>query len=67
MLGPAKLCRLDEAIAVSLEALVPRNNFDRHLEAKLDLSFVRNWVQEPYAERGGPSSDPGACRPACSH
>ena len=58
MLGPAKPRRLDEPIAVSLEELVPRNNFYRHLEAKLDLSFVRDWVQELYAERGRPSIDP---------
>jgi transposase len=58
MLGPAKLRRLDEPIAVSLEALVPTNNFYRHLEAALDLSFVRKWVTAHYAERGRPSIDP---------
>jgi hypothetical protein len=41
LLGPAKPHRLDEPIAVSLEHLIPRNHFYRHLEAKLDLSFVR--------------------------
>jgi transposase len=58
MLGPAKSRRLDAPIAVSLEELVPRSNFYRHLEAKLDLGFVRDWVQELYAERGRPSIDP---------
>jgi transposase len=58
MLGPAKPRRLDEPIAVSLEELVPANNFYRHLEANLDLSFVRAWMQELYAERGRPSIDP---------
>ena len=58
MLGPAKPRRLDQPIAVSLEDLVPQDNFYRHLEAKLDLSFVREWVQELYAERGRPSIDP---------
>jgi transposase len=58
MLGPAKSRRLDQPIAVSLEDLVPRDNFYRHLEAKLDLGFVRGWVQELYAERGRPSIDP---------
>jgi transposase len=58
MLGSPKPRRLDEPITVSLEALVPRNNFYRHLETKLDLSFVRNWVQGCYAERGRPSIDP---------
>jgi transposase len=58
MLGPAKLRRLDQPIAVSLEALVPVDNFYRHLETKLDLSFVREWARELYAERGRPSIDP---------
>jgi hypothetical protein len=40
MLGPTNPRRLDEPIAVSLEGLVPANHFYRHLEAKLDLSFV---------------------------
>src|SRR6187200_671072 len=58
MLGPPKPRRLDQPIAVSLEALVPADHFYRHLEAKLDLSFVREWARELYAERGRPSIDP---------
>jgi hypothetical protein len=58
MLGPAEPRRLDQPIAVSLEALVPTDHFYRHLEATLDLSFVREWVRELYAERGRPSIDP---------
>ena len=58
MLGPPKPRRLDQPIAVSLEQLVPANNFYRHLEAKLDLSFVREWAHELYADRGRPSIDP---------
>jgi transposase len=58
MLGPAKPRRLDEPITVSLEDLVPTNHFYRHLEAKLDLGFVRAWAQDLYAERGRPSIDP---------
>src|SRR3954468_18864245 len=58
MLGPAKPRRLDEPIAISLEDLVPRDHFYRHLEAKLDLSFVRDWTRELYADRGRPSIDP---------
>ncbi len=42
MLGPAKPRRLDAPIAVSLEDLIPSDHFYRHLEAKLDLSFVRD-------------------------
>jgi transposase len=58
MLGPAKPRRLDQPIAVSLEELVPADNFYRHLEDKLDLGFVRDWTRERYAERGRPSIDP---------
>lgn len=58
MLGPPKPRRLDQPIAVSLEALVPHDHFYRHLEATLDLSFVRAWVRELYAERGRPGIDP---------
>jgi transposase len=58
MLGPTKSRRLNEAIAVSLEDLVPTDNFYRHLEATLDLGFVRDWTRELYAERGRPSIDP---------
>ena len=58
MLGPCKPRRLDEPIAVSLEDLIPTDHVYRHLETKLDLSFVRKWVRELYAERGRPSIDP---------
>lgn len=58
MLGPPKLRCLDQPIAVSLEDLVPRDHFYRHLEAKLDLSFVRIWVKDSYAVGGRPSIDP---------
>ena len=58
MLGPPKPRRLDAPIAVSREQLVPANHFYQHLEAKLDLSFVREWVIEQYAERGHPFIDP---------
>ncbi len=58
MLGPPKPRRLDEPIAVSLEDLVPQDHFYRHLVARLDLAFVREWARELYAERGRPSIDP---------
>src|SRR6266571_1929581 len=45
-------------INVSLEALVPQDHFYRHLERTLDLSFVRKFVQETYANKGRPSIDP---------
>jgi hypothetical protein len=45
-------------INVSLEALVPHDHFYRHLERTLDLSFVREFVQQTYACKGRPSIDP---------
>jgi hypothetical protein len=58
MLGPRKSRRLDQPIAASLDELVPRNNFYRHLEGKLDLGFVHDWTRDLYAERDRPSIDP---------
>src|SRR5918998_1560619 len=43
---------------LSLEELVPKDNFYRHLEAVLDLSFVRELVRDCYAAGGRPSLDP---------
>jgi transposase len=43
---------------ISLEDLVPQDNFYRRLEAALDLSFVRNLVRPLYARGGRPSVDP---------
>src|SRR4051794_33967701 len=42
----------------SIEDLVPADNFYRHVEAKLDLSFVRDLVRGTYRECGRPSVDP---------
>jgi transposase len=42
----------------SLEELVPAENFYRHLDAKLDLAFVRGLVAGRYATAGRPSIDP---------
>jgi transposase len=43
---------------ISLEDLVPRDNFYRRLQQKLDLSFVRGLVEDRYATSGRPSIDP---------
>src|SRR5215203_5112773 len=43
---------------LSLEELVPKDNFYRHLQATLDLSFVRELVRVCYACSGRPSVDP---------
>jgi transposase len=45
-------------VNVSLEELVPHDHFYRHLERTLDLSFVREFVQETYAGKGRLSIDP---------
>src|SRR5258708_5551263 len=45
-------------INVSLEGLVPADHFYRHLARTLDLSFVRQFVQQTYASKGRPSIDP---------
>ena len=45
-------------VNVSLEDLVPATHFYRYLERTLDLSFVREFVQETYAGGGRPSIDP---------
>ena len=43
---------------VSLEDLVPEDNFYRRLEKTIDLSFVRDLVRPLYARGGRPSVDP---------
>jgi transposase len=43
---------------LSLEELVPNDNFYRRLEETLDLSFVREMVGDRYALSGRPSVDP---------
>jgi len=43
---------------IHLEKLVPIDNFYRDLEAKLDLHFVRDLVQDYYKPFGRPSIDP---------
>ena len=43
---------------VSLEDLVPKNHFYRHVEHTLDLTFVRDLVKSCYAPVGRPSVDP---------
>src|SRR3712207_341502 len=43
---------------VSLEDLVPKDNFYRRLDRLLDLSFARDLVKDRYAATGRPSVDP---------
>ena len=46
---------------ISLEDLVPKDNFYRRLEEKLDLSFVRELLADRYAASSGrPSVDPAS-------
>ena len=42
----------------SIEDLAPADHLYRHLDAKLDLSFAREWVADLYAEVGRPSVGP---------
>lgn len=58
MLGPSKTRNLDRPVLISLESVVPKNHFYRHLERVLDLAFVRDLVADCYAEAGRPSIDP---------
>jgi transposase len=44
--------------AICLEDLVPQDNFYRRVEAKVDLSFVRDLVKGCYSHMGRPSIDP---------
>jgi transposase len=43
---------------ISLDQLVPPDDFYRFLDGQLDLTFVRDWVEPEYAEGGRPSIDP---------
>jgi transposase len=58
MLGPAKVRRVDQPVLASLDALVPAHHFYRLLEAKLDLTCVRDLVRGTYKDGGRPSIDP---------
>jgi transposase len=57
MMG-TKVRRFAPLINVSVEELVPQDHFYRHLQHTLDLSFVREFVQQTYAGGGRPSIDP---------
>jgi transposase len=58
MLGQKVRC-FKEHTAISLESLVPQNNFFRHLEAKPDLSLVQQFVKDQYTTTmGRPPIDP---------
>lgn len=58
MLGPPKVRDLNRPVVVSLESVVPKTHFFRHLERTLNLAFVRDLVADCYAEAGRPSIDP---------
>ncbi len=45
-------------VAVSLDALVPQDNFYRQVDQCIDLSFVRDLAGEFYSKFGRPSIDP---------
>ena len=56
MLGPPKAPRVNRPVLAALDDLVPPGNFYRHLEAALDLSFVRDLVRDRYAGIGRPQA-----------
>ena len=58
MLRPEKARDLGRPVLVSLEELVSRDEFYRHLERRLDLWFVRELVRDRYAPTGRPGVDP---------
>jgi transposase len=58
MMGTKKTRNFAPLPDLSLEELVPQDNFYRRLDARLDLSFVRDLVRDCYACSGRPSVDP---------
>jgi transposase len=58
MLGPAQPRDLGRPVVMSLDGLVPPDHVSRHLDERLDLGFVREWVRDAYSDRGRPSIDP---------
>ena len=44
--------------SISLEDLVPKDNFYRQVERSIDLGFVRDLANEFYSDIGRPSIDP---------
>ncbi len=57
MLGHKQRCFKPHR-SLTLEALVPTDHFYRMLDSKLDLSFVRDLVQDRYSALGRRSIDP---------
>ena len=43
---------------ISLDDLVPEDNFYRQLETCINLEFIRDLVQDLYSNLGRPSIDP---------
>jgi transposase len=61
VLGAAKVRRVAQPVLASLDALVPTHHFSRLLEAKLDLTFVRDLGRSTSKNGGRPSIDPIIC------
>ena len=53
-----KIRNLKTFTSFSLENLVPEDNFYRHVEQCIDLSFVRDLVRHLYSDFERPSIDP---------
>jgi hypothetical protein len=50
----------------SLQDLVPEDNFYPRLQHKLDLSFLRELVEDLYAASGRPSVETRKCSSVCN-
>ena len=53
-----KVRNLKTFTSISLETLIPEDNFYRRVDKCIDLSFVRDLVCHPYSAFGRPSIDP---------
>ena len=69
MMGTKERCFRSLPEDISLEVLVPMDNFYRRLQQKLDLSFVREMVEDRYAPPAARASTPKSsfvCNWSCS-
>ncbi len=57
MLG-LKVREFKQHESISLDDLVPEDNFYRQVERSIDLSFVRDLANDFYSDIGRPSIDP---------
>ena len=69
MMATKERCFRSLPEGISLEELVPKDNFYRRLQQRLDLSFVMELVEVRYAPSGPRASTPKSsfvCNWSCS-